>query len=70
LGDLGALRWSNIDLDRGEIRFVTAKTGRRMIIPLSEGLRSHIASLPSSDRADAVPAHGWQCRLDEGSRLV
>jgi integrase len=54
LGDLAALRWSNIDLAKGEIRFVTAKTGRRMIIPLSEGLRTHIASLPSSDRADAV----------------
>jgi integrase len=54
LGDLAALRWSNIDLARNEIRFVTAKTGRRMIIPLSEGLRTHIASLPSSDRADAV----------------
>jgi integrase len=54
LGDLTALRWSNIDLARGEIRFVTAKTNRRMIIPLSEGLRAHIASLPSSDRADAV----------------
>jgi integrase len=40
LGELAALRWSNIDLTRGEIRFVTAKTGRRMIIPLSEGLRS------------------------------
>jgi integrase len=54
LGDLAALHWSNIDLARGEIRFVTAKTNRRMIIPLSEGLRAHIASLPSSDRADAV----------------
>jgi integrase len=54
LGDLATLRWSNIDLARGEIRLITAKTGRRMIIPLSEGLRAHIASLPSSDRADAV----------------
>jgi integrase len=44
LGDLAVLRWSNIDLAKDEIRFVTAKTGRRMIIPLSEGLRAHIAS--------------------------
>jgi integrase len=49
LGDLVALRWSNIDLARGEIRFITAKTGRRMIIPLSEGLGTHIASLAPSD---------------------
>ena len=54
LGDLARLRWSNIDLARGEIRFITAKTGRRMIIPLSEGLHTHIASLAPSDQADAV----------------
>jgi integrase len=54
LGDLARLRWSNIDLARGEIRFVTAKTGRRMIIPLSDALRAHIAALPSNDQADAV----------------
>jgi integrase len=53
LGDLAALRWSNIDLATGEIRFVTAKTGRRMIIPLSDGLR-RIASLAPSDQTDAV----------------
>jgi integrase len=62
LGDLAALRWSNIDLARGEVRFVTAKTGRRMIIPLSDGLRAHIASLPSSDRADAV-LHPRACAI-------
>ncbi len=54
LGDLATLRWSNIDLARDEIRFITAKTGRRMIIPLSEGLRTHIASLAPSDQTDAV----------------
>jgi integrase len=54
LGDLATLRWSNIDLIRSEIRFVTAKTGRRMIIPLSDGLRAHIASLAPSDQTDAV----------------
>jgi integrase len=54
LGDLATLHWSNIDSARGEIRFVTAKTGRRMIIPLSDGLRTHIASLTPSDQTDAV----------------
>jgi integrase len=54
LGDLAALRWSNIDSARGEIRFVTAKTGRRMIIPMSDGLRTHIASLVPNDQTDAV----------------
>jgi integrase len=54
LSDLAALRWSNIDSARDEIRFVTAKTGRRMIIPLSDGLRAHIGSLAPSDQTDAV----------------
>jgi integrase len=48
------LRWSNIDLVRGEIRFNTAKTGRRMIIPSSEGLQAHIASLVPNDESDAA----------------
>ena len=54
LSDLATLRWNNIDLTRGEIRFTTSKTGRRMIIPLSDGLRAHIASLAPSDQPDAV----------------
>jgi integrase len=49
LGDVAALRWSNIDLARDELRLVTAKTGRRMLLPISEGLRAHIESLPCPD---------------------
>ena len=64
LGDLAALRWSNVDLARGELRFVTAKTGRRMIIPLSEGLRAHIASLPASDNPEAM-LHRRACAILE-----
>jgi integrase len=52
--DLATLRWSNIDLVRGEIRFITAKTGRRMIIPLGEGLQAHISSLVLNDKTDAA----------------
>ena len=29
LGDLAALTWANVDLERSEIRFVTGKTGRQ-----------------------------------------
>ena len=39
---------------RGEIRVNTAKTGRRMIIPLSEGLQAHIASLAPNDKTEAA----------------
>jgi hypothetical protein len=43
-------REGRIDLARGEIRFITAKTGRRMIIPLSEGA-THPYRLPGSERS-------------------
>ena len=35
LSDLVSLAWNNIDLERSEVRFVTSKTGRRMIIPMA-----------------------------------
>jgi len=57
------VRWSNIDLARSEIRFVTTKTGRRMIIPLSDGLRAHIASLAPSDDPEAVLHPQGVCHL-------
>jgi integrase len=34
LGDLVSLRWNQIDLERGEIRFHQQKTGRRVNLPL------------------------------------
>ena len=49
LGDLVSLTWHNIDLERGEVRLVTSKTGRRMIIPMAPPLRSHIESLPAGE---------------------
>jgi integrase len=49
LKDLAQLTWNNVDLERSEIRFETAKTGRTMIIPMAPSLRRHIESLPSSD---------------------
>jgi integrase len=42
LGDLARLTWSNVDLDRNEIRFVSRKTGRTMIIPIASPLREQI----------------------------
>lgn len=52
LGDICALRWSNIDLQEDVIRFVTGKTGRRMEIPIAAPLARHIESMPSSDNPD------------------
>ena len=50
LGDLARLTWSNVDLDRDEIRFVSRKTGRTMIIPIAPQLREEIENhLPAGD---------------------
>jgi integrase len=49
LGDLARLTWQNVDLDRDEIRFVTRKTGRTMIVPIAPPLREQIERLPAGD---------------------
>jgi integrase len=56
LADLALLTWSNVDLERNEIRFVTRKTGKRIILPIAGALRSHILLLPASDDPKA-PLH-------------
>jgi integrase len=49
LMDIAQLTWSNIDLERNELRLVTAKTGAVLILPLAAPLREFIESLPSTD---------------------
>lgn len=49
LKDIATLTWENIDLQQGEFRLVTGKTGRRVLIPLAEPLRRYLEKLPSSD---------------------
>ena len=56
LSDLALLRWSNIDLVNDQLRFVTAKTGRTMILPIAPPLRKHLEALPSSDDPNS-PLH-------------
>jgi integrase len=56
LADLALLTWSNVDLQRDEIRLTTRKTGRRLTIPIAEPLREHLASLSASDDLGA-PLH-------------
>jgi integrase len=56
LSDIALLTWANIDLVREEVRLVTRKTGRTMIIPIAPALRDHIGSLPASD-APLAPLH-------------
>jgi integrase len=58
LKDIASLTWANIDLERGEIRLSTSKTGRHQIIPIAKPLRAFIDELPSSDnpRAPLFPS--------------
>jgi integrase len=56
LADIALLTWSSVDLERNEIRLVTRKTGKRIILPMVGALRSLILSLPASDDPEA-PLH-------------
>jgi integrase len=56
LADLATLTWANIDLQRNELRLVTRKTGKRLILPLAPPLRCHIEAITAGDEPD-VPLH-------------
>ena len=49
LGDIARITWANVDLERNELRLVTEKTGRVVVLPLAAPLRDHLESLPSAD---------------------
>jgi integrase len=56
LGDIAGLTWANVDLQAGELRLVTGKTGKRILLPLAGPLKAHVESLPSSDNPH-TPLH-------------
>jgi len=56
LGDLASLRWHDVDLTAGEIRFTTRKTGRAQKIPIAPALKKHIARLERPARPN-TPVH-------------
>jgi len=45
LGDLAALTWGQIDIERGEIGLTTRKTKRRQALPIAPPLLAHIRTL-------------------------
>jgi len=53
LKDIARLTWHNIDTENEELRFVTAKTGRRMSIPLAAPLLALMQSMPAGDDPSA-----------------
>jgi len=56
LGDIAKLTWANLDLQAGELRLVTSKTGKTIIQPLAGPLKSHIELLTVNDDPNA-PIH-------------
>ena len=56
LADIAQLRWTNLDLTTKELKLVTGKTGRTVIIPLCEPLFAHILTLTAGDNP-AAPIH-------------
>jgi integrase len=52
LADIASLTWSQVNLEQGEVRLVTRKTGKRILLPVTGALRAHIEQLPSSDNAN------------------
>jgi integrase len=52
LGDIAALTWQNVDLEKKEIRLVTRKTHRRMVIPSPPPLQRYLMSLSAPDYPD------------------
>lgn len=53
LSDLKNLTWRQLDLQTNTVSFITAKTGRRLTLPLLKALRDYIATLKSTDNPDA-----------------
>jgi integrase len=49
LGDIAKLTWRNVDLERGELAFVTRKTKRRQLVPLAAPLRKLLEESSAGD---------------------
>jgi integrase len=51
LSDVAAFTWEQVNLEAAEIRFNTAKTGRRMIIPIARPLLANLKSMRGKNKA-------------------
>lgn len=52
LGDCAALTWRSVDLAAGTLSLTTAKTGRRIVLPIAPPLQRHLMNL-AGDNPDA-----------------
>lgn len=56
LSDIASLTWDNVDLVREELRLVTRKTGKRLILPIASPLLRHLENATTPDDPSA-PLH-------------
>ncbi len=49
LSDLARLTWRNVDIEQGTLNLVTGKTEKRIILPMPEPLKEHLATIAVSD---------------------
>jgi integrase len=56
LADLATVTWAQIDLVRNEIRLISRKTGKQLLIPLAKPLREYLLTVESGDNPRA-PVH-------------
>jgi integrase len=63
LGDIAALTWSNVDLERNVIRLTTRKTGKALTIPIADLLRTHILALTTVSDNPREPLHARAFRV-------
>jgi integrase len=72
LKDIARLTWEHIDIQIEELRFVTAKTGRRMSLPLARPLLAHLQTMIAGDSPSAPlfpDAHAIASKEGSDSRL-
>jgi integrase len=61
------LVWQNIDTKRWELRLVTGKTGKALILPLPAPLRRHLKTLPApSDPASPIHPRAFETLRRQG----
>ena len=67
LGDIVALTWSQIDLERDEIGLTTRKTGKPLIVPIAAPLKEHLLAIVSDDpRAPVHPKAFKSVAVNQG----
>jgi integrase len=66
LSDIAKLTWENVDLVRQEIRLVTAKTRKRLAIPLALPLQRHLESIAGDDPRAPLHPRAYEIIRREG----